>query len=59
MVVSEFHSIFDAGHDREQGYLVPGFGVGFVGQHRGIVAVEDVEDAEGEAVLQRMRAAFA
>ena len=55
----EFDSIFYTGHDREQGNLVPGPGVGIVGQHRGVVAVEDIEDAEGQAVLQRVGAVFA
>lgn len=59
MVVCEFYRILEAGHDREEGDLVPGFGVGVVGQHRGVVAVEDVEDAEGQAVLQRVGAVFA
>lgn len=59
MVVCEFYRILEAGHNREEGDLVPGFGVGVVGQHGGVVAVEDVEDAECQAMLQRVGASFA
>ena len=59
MSLFDFYRIPDTGHNGEQGDLVPGPGFGIVGQHRGIVVVEDVEDAEGEAVSQRVRATLA
>ncbi len=59
LIPLKIHPPIDAGHDREDGDLVPGLRIGIVAQHRGVVAVEDIEDADGEAVLQRMGAALA
>lgn len=51
----EFNGIFDAWHDGEEGDEIPGLRVGVVGEQRGVVAVEDIEDSEGEAVAERVR----
>ena len=47
----EFQGVLDAGHNGNQGDEVPLLRVGVVTEHEGIVAVEEVIDAQADLVV--------